>query len=136
MESKISGSCYCGKIQFSLNGKPKIVVNCHCDDCKKRNGTVFSTYIAVAENDLQLSTGQDSLKRYEAANVGIKYFCPECGSPIYNQNFRLPGLNLLFYGALSHPTEYTPDFNVFCSTKAAWVDDIKSIQSFQESIER
>jgi len=136
MENKITGSCYCGKINFELNNKPKIVVNCHCDDCKKRNGTVFSTYIAVSENDFQLSKGENTLKQYEAKNIGIKYFCPECGSPVYNKNFRLPGLSLLFYGALSNPADYKPNFNVFCSTKASWVDTINSIPSFQEAIEK
>lgn len=136
MENIVTGSCYCGKINFTINSRPKLVVNCHCDDCKKRNGTVFSTYIAVAENDLQLTQGESSLKQYEADNVGIKYFCSECGSPIFNKNFRLPGLSLLFYGAMSNPSEFEPSVNVFCSTKHEWVDSIKSIASFQESIER
>lgn len=136
MENKITGSCYCGKIHFELNNKPKLVVNCHCNDCKKRNGTVFSTYIAVSENDLLLSKGENALKQYEAENIGIKYFCSECGSPVYNKNFRFPGLSLLFYGAFTKPTDFEPNFNVFCSTKHTWVDDIKNIQSFQGAIER
>ncbi|MDH5544436.1 MAG: GFA family protein [Gammaproteobacteria bacterium] len=136
MSSKISGSCYCENIHFELTGKPKMVVNCHCDDCKKRNGTAFSTYIAVAENELQLSKGENSLKQYEADNVGIKYFCSDCGSPIYNKNFRLPGLSLIFFGALRNPADFNPQVNVFCSTKAAWVDNINAIPSFQGSIER
>ena len=136
MENKIKGSCYCGKIQFHLINKPKLVTNCHCDDCKKRNGTVFSTYVAASESDLQFSKGENVLKQYEIKNVGIKYFCPECGSPVYNKNFRFPGFTLVFYGAITESANYEPSVNVFCASKHSWVDDIKNIQSFQEAIER
>jgi len=136
MKNITTGSCYCGNIHFELINEPKLVVNCHCDDCKKRNGAVFSTYVAASENDFQITKGDNILKHYEAENVGIKYFCPECGSSVYNKNFRLPGLSLIFYGAFSNPTDFKPNFNVFCSTKHAWIDNINKIPSFQESIER
>jgi len=136
MDNKITGSCYCGKVHFALKNDPKLVVNCHCDDCKKRNGAAFSTYIAVDENDFVLTKGGSNLKQYKIENVGSKYFCSECGSPIYNENSRLPGLCLAFYGAFSIPTNFNPNFNVFCSTKHSWVDTINSIPSFQESIEK
>lgn len=136
MENKIAGSCYCGNIQFKLNNKPKLIVNCHCDDCKKRNGSAFSTYIAVSEKEFQIIKGENTLKQYEAKNIGIKYFCSECGSPVYNKNFRFPELSLIFYGALAKPAGFEPNVNIYCSTKHTWVDDISNIQSFQDSIER
>ena len=136
MESKITGSCHCGSIQFELKNDPKLVVNCHCDACKKRNGSAFSTYVAVSENDLILTKGEHTLKQYEVENEGIKYFCSECGSPIYNKNYRFPGLYMIFYGVLSNAVNFNPVFNVFCESKHNWVDAINDIKSFQRSIER
>ena len=72
MEKNITGSCHCGSVHFELKNKPKLVVNCHCDECKKRNGSVFSTYVAVSENDLLLTKGKKFLKKYEIENEGIK----------------------------------------------------------------
>ncbi len=136
MESKIKGSCHCGSVQFELKNDQKLVVNCHCDECKKRNGSAFSTYIAVSENDLNLTEGEHSLIQYEVENEGIKYFCSECGSPIYNKNYRFPGLYMVFYGAFSQAVNFKPSFNVFCENKQNWVDTIKNITSFQGAIER
>lgn len=136
MENIVEGSCHCGKVCFELKDNPKLTVNCHCDDCKKRNGSAFSTYLGVAEKDLLITKGESYLKKYEVENSGEKYFCSECGSPIYNKNYRISGLYIVSHGALSQPDKYTPSFNVFCSTKLEWVDDIKNITSFQESIER
>ena len=130
------GSCHCGKVNFELEDNPKFTVNCHCDDCKKRNGSAFSTYLGIAEKDLRITKGEKYLRKYEVENSGEKYFCSECGTPIYNKSYRIPGLYLVLYGVLFQPDKYIPSFNVFCSTKLEWVDDIKNITSFQESIER
>ena len=136
MENKLTGSCHCGAVQFELQNKPKLVVNCHCDECKKRNGSAFSTYIAVSENDLMLTKGKDALKQYEVEEEGIKHFCGECGSPVYNKNYRFPGLYMVFYGTFAPATDFKPAFNVFCESKHNWVDTIDNIKSFQAAIER
>jgi len=75
MENILEGSCHCGKIHIELKGNPKLTVNCHCDDCKKRNGSAFSTYLGVADKDLLITKGESYLKKYEVGNSGEKYFC-------------------------------------------------------------
>lgn len=136
MENEITGCCHCGLVRFEIKNDPKFTVNCHCDDCKQRNGSAFSTYAGVNENDLVFTEGEHHLKKYQVEDSGEKYFCGECGSPIYNKNYRIPGMYLVFYGALSQPSGFTPSFNVYCSGKPGWVDDINKITSFQESIQK
>ena len=136
MESKITGSCHCGSVKFELKNDPKLVVNCHCDECKKRNGSVFSTYMAISENDLLLTEVEHTLKQYKVETEGIKHFCSNCGSPIYNKNYRFPGLYMMFYGVFSNAVNFNPVFNVFCESKHDWVDAINDISSFQGAIER
>jgi hypothetical protein len=136
MQGQISGACHCGCVQFELKSAPKLTVNCHCDACKKRNGSAFSTYLAVSETDFSIKAGADTLKQYEVASEGIKYFCAECGSPIYNKNYRFPGLYMVFYGAFTQARDFKPAFNVFCASKHEWVDAIADITSFQAAIER
>jgi len=136
MEDTISGGCHCGLIGFEIKNDPKFTVNCHCDDCKRRNGSAFSTYAGVNEGDLVFTRGGHHLKKYQVDNSGEKYFCSECGSQIYNKNYRIPGLYLMFYGALAQPSRLTPAFNVYCSSKLSWVDEINNIKSFQESVQK
>jgi len=136
MENIIKGSCHCGAVEFELKGNPKLVVNCHCNDCKKRNGSAYSTYMAVQESDLSVVKGKNTLQGYSVKNVGIKQFCSQCGSPIYNENYRYPGLYMLFYGAFNESSNFSPDFNVYCESKYNWVESIHDITSFQGPIER
>ena len=136
MQNSIKGSCHCGAVEFELNRKPKLTVNCHCDACKKRNGSAFSTYAAVPEKDLSVIKGEETIKQYEIKDEGIKHFCAECGSPIYNKNLRYPGLYMIYYGALEHASEFTPTFNVYCESKHKWVESISGIMSFAGPIEK
>ena len=92
--------------------------------------------MAVTENDFLVTKGRQLLKSYEIESEGIKYFCSECGSPIYNKNFRFPGLYMVFYGAFTQASKFKPAFNVFCESKHNWVDDISNTKSFKASIER
>lgn len=136
MESKITGSCHCGSIHLEVKENPLLVVNCHCDDCKERNGSVFSTYMAMSEIDFNIISGEHLLKQYEVENRGIKYFCSECGSPVYNKNFKFPGFCMVFYGVISQPNSFSPTYNVYCESKHNWVDVLSDLKSYQGASER
>jgi len=136
MESEIQGSCHCGDVSFKVTGKPRIILNCHCDDCKKRNGGAFSKYLVVNESDLHVSKGNKSLASYSAEGKGEKYFCSNCGSPIYNKNARYPGIFMVFYGSINDQKQITPMFNVYCESMSGWVSALGKLKSFERGIER
>jgi len=136
MREKPEGACHCGAVGFLLNRQPGLVVNCHCDECRKRNGSALSTYLAVSESDLEITRGRARVKEYIIEKEGTKYFCMDCGSPLYNRNLRFPGLFMVFYGAMANARGFPPGFNVFCESKHEWVDSIADIRSFNRTIER
>ena len=43
-DSRRSGSCLCGGIQFSVTGDPFRIGLCHCKDCRKASGSTFSAF--------------------------------------------------------------------------------------------
>jgi len=136
MGDALTGACHCGSVSFHLVNPARLVVNCHCDECKKRNGSAFSTYLAVAEQDLVFDKGRECLREYKIDGEGIKYFCGECGSPMYNRNFRFPGLYLVFYGAMNQAATYRPVFNVYCESRHDWVDTVGKLRSFRQGVEK
>ena len=38
-----AGSCLCGAIRYEVRGEIGDVVQCHCQRCRKANGTAFAT---------------------------------------------------------------------------------------------
>ena len=33
-DEQIKGSCFCGAVEFEVNGEPTVMVYCHCKDCQ------------------------------------------------------------------------------------------------------
>ncbi len=128
------GSCNCGSISFEITAPIKKVVNCHCNFCRRMNGSSFSTYVIVSETDFQILSGNSNLKHHEVSQNGTKFFCNNCGSPIFNRNSKFPGLNIIYLGILDNPSLYKPQVNIFCDTKLGWVDDISNIDSFIQTV--
>jgi hypothetical protein len=129
---EISGSCFCNTVQFKLNEDPKAVVNCHCNFCRKHSGAAFSTYIVVPEAALEITSGQDSISRFSIREDAHKHFCKQCGSPLFNQNERYPGLRMIYLGATSSAPEFFPVANIYCESQLHWVPAIAGIKSYAQ----
>ena len=136
MAKELSGSCDCGAIQYEVTSPAKLVVNCHCNGCRKRNGSSYSTYCVVSQSDLKIVRGQENLTMYENSEGGKKLFCSRCGSPLYKVNPRYPGMLMVIYGSLSDTTNLAPSVNVYSEDKLPWVENISSLKNFEKSISR
>ena len=135
MSAELHGACYCGAVQYRITEEVRLVLNCHCNSCRKRNGASFSTYCVVSQNGLKLLQGQETLSAYEVPEKGTTLFCSKCGSPLYNINSQYPGLYMIHFGSLSEHMALTPRFNIFCENKLPWVDAIASIKSFEKAMQ-
>lgn len=130
--SSIKGSCNCKAVTYQVLGDIKKVVNCHCNLCRKMNGSAFSTYAAVLTSDFTMLSGE--LKSHKVSENATKHFCGECGTPIYNTNPKLAGLNILHLGSLDLSSELVPDVNIHCESEISWSKSVNSIPSIGQGI--
>jgi hypothetical protein len=84
---KLSGSCLCGAIGFSLEGWVSPVQACHAQRCRKATGALFSPEIAASSANFEWSGDVTVLTRYEAPIIHEppaykRNFCSRCGSPL------------------------------------------------------
>ena len=68
--------------------------------------------------------GEKILSTFEIHNSGRKLFCSNCGTPIYQQNNKIKGISLIYIGIIDDEHLYTPQMNVYTSTKSKWIADI------------
>jgi hypothetical protein len=130
MSDNITGSCLCSAVKYSVNGPIKAVANCHCDTCKKTTGGVFSTVAVIAENNLVIIEGQDSLTTYQVSENATKYFCHTCGTPIFALHKKYPGNYMTQVGSLDDPALAAPAINIFCESMLPWVKGIADLKCF------
>lgn len=130
----LTGNCNCDLVKFQVDlNNIKTIVNCHCNLCRGMNGSAFSTYAAVLENGFTMVCGSDRLKSYQVSANAHKFFCSNCGTPIYNINPKYNGFKIVHFGTISNLKNFVPKANIYCESKLEWVDHLNSIESFPQT---
>jgi hypothetical protein len=112
LSSKIyHGSCLCGLVKVTLDGPPTKCAACHCLDCQKSAGGPFQISAIYSTSNVQVLDPENHLKRYtvtgETLESGFekhKYFCGNCGTPLFNRSMKHKGeLTIIKVGILDPP---------------------------------
>lgn len=128
----LTGSCHCGAVQYEVVSDIKKVVNCHCNLCRRMNGSAFSTYAAVLSSDFHITKG--AVKDHAVTELATKHFCGECGTPIFNTNPKYKGLYILHLGSLNNAAEIEPHANIYSDSELDWTSEVKAYPSFSEGV--
>src|SRR3970282_2959001 len=92
MPDPLSGSCLCGAIRYTISAPLTELRACHCTHCQKASGAGGSVNAAVPSSAFKLSQGTP--KRYagtaDSGRTLYRYFCGDCGSPIFSQRATHP----------------------------------------------
>ena len=87
MTPPFTGGCLCGAIRYTVNAPVTALRACHCTHCQKTSGTGKSVNAVILSKDFALTQGAP--KRYadkaDSGRVLQRFFCGDCGSPIYSQ---------------------------------------------------
>jgi hypothetical protein len=119
-----TGHCLCGSIRYEFDGTPAMTGVCHCKNCQRQAGSAFSTLAAVPRSAFRFTAGEPAL--YEDAdtasgNTVQRFFCGNCGSPIYSAVPSSPDLLFLKTGTFDDTSAFQPQFQVWCDSKQNWV---------------
>ena len=119
-----TGQCLCGAIKYEIKAALTVTGVCHCKNCQRQAGSAFSTLAPISKADLTLISGDPKLYSDSATGSGntvSRYFCGNCGSPIYSAIPSQPDLFYLKTGTLDNTDSFTPMFHAWCDTKQNWV---------------
>ncbi len=75
------GSCHCGAVKYTVIGKLRDVLACHCNQCRKQTGHFYAA-TSADDNDLTIE-GEDNLTWYSASADAKRGFCSTCGSALF-----------------------------------------------------
>lgn len=126
-----SGSCLCGAVRYRVHGALRPVVYCHCTQCRKAQGSAFAASVPVARADFELVSGLATLKAYRASPDKARWFCGECGSPIYSA-LDGGGFVRIRAGTLDDPVDLRPSAHIFTSNQASWFEITDGLPRFPE----
>ena len=109
----LTGRCLCGDVRFRVDGVPGPAGACHCDACQRWSGTYWSS-VNVAQGDLVLENGEESLAWYPSSAHAERGFCLLCGSSLFWRLSAEDGERVaVALGALDGSAEIRPAAHIF-----------------------
>ena len=121
----ITGQCLCGAIKYEFDNPPAMSGVCHCKNCQRQAGSASSTLAGVPKAEFRFVSGTPKLYEDSDTQSGStvqRYFCADCGSPIYSALGSQPDTLFLKTGTLDDTSGFVPQFHAWCDTKQNWVE--------------
>jgi hypothetical protein len=115
--------CHCGQLEIDCTGEPARISLCHCVECQRRTGSIFSLAAFYQRANVNLTRGAaNNFQRPSASGFPVLFhFCPNCGANLYWEPARLPHLIGVAAGAFADPTFPAPHQSVWTKDKHAWL---------------
>lgn len=120
----VTGGCVCGKLRIVAKGRPYRVGLCHCLTCRKHHGALFHAS-AIFPADAVTGKG-------EARDYNGRFFCPQCGSPVFGRSGDEVEVNL---GALDAPDRFMPTYELWTVRRESWLPPFPLHRRYQHNRE-
>ena len=114
-----AGGCLCGAVRFTVRGKLRDVVNCHCGQCRRFHGH-YGAYSQAASDDVTIE-GTDSLAWYRSSDFARRGFCRACGSSLFWERLDSGRLGIAA-GCLDAPTGLKTIRHIFVAHAGDYYD--------------
>jgi len=128
----LRGACMCGRIRYEIRGRPRWMYQCHCGKCRAGTGTSFATNVIVDADKFRITSGLESLERFESSPRKFRHFCSGCGSPIYSHGEKTKQVVSVRCGTLEDDPGLRVAYHAFTASKAPWVEIRDDCPQFAE----
>lgn len=118
----VEGGCSCGAVRFRVQGEPRFVAYCHCDNCRRAHGAGAVEWAGYVEANMELlAPSQAALAQWETPTGATRSFCRDCGSPLFFGSPRWPGEVHVAVAALDADPGKLPSARVYADRSPAWL---------------
>ena len=116
-----TGSCLCGKISYTIAAPPRVMSQCHCADCRKGTGTGHASNAFFKQTDVHIKGEPSSYESVADSGLTVtRYFCPDCGSPLFGKLDSLKNVLAVAVGSLDDNSWFKPGAIVYNKYKPHW----------------
>jgi hypothetical protein len=128
-------TCQCRQLRVRLSGDPALVSACHCLACQRRTGAVFGSTSFFSRDQVVAVEGEHRIwgRTADSGRSLTFHFCPTCGSTVYWEAERVPGMVGVAVGGFADPTFPAPSLAVWTENQHAWLSLPESISSHPKS---
>ena len=122
MATPLTGSCLCGAIRYTVSAPVTELRACHCTHCQKSSGASGTVNAIIPSSAFKLTQGTP--KRYDdKADSGrtlYRFFCGDCGSPMYSQRAATPERVVVRAGTFDDSSGMKITGNIWTASARPW----------------
>ena len=122
MSQSPTGSCLCGAIRYTIGVPITELRACHCTNCQKASGAGGTVNAMIPSAAFHLTQGAP--KRHtgiaDSGRTLHRYFCGDCGSPIYSQRANTPEMLTLRVGSLDGGSDAKITAHIWTRSARPW----------------
>lgn len=135
MSNTVTGGCLCGAVRYRYDGEIGSAGYCHCADCRKVSGSAFGVSVRVAAAGFTIVSGQPRsfTKASDSGRPVTRFFCPDCGSPLYTLPPLHPEVVFIKAGSLDDPGLVRPERQAWTRSRVEWAEIDPDIASYETS---
>jgi hypothetical protein len=135
MQDLVTGGCLCGAVRYAVDGAVGAAGYCHCADCRRTSGSAFGVSVRVDAARFRILHGSPKgfSKTGDSGRMVTRYFCPECGSPLYTVPPAHLGIYFIKGGSLDDPSVVRPDRQSWVRSRVTWAAIAPDLASFDRS---
>jgi hypothetical protein len=128
----ITGECFCGEVQYQVNGVLRDARSCHCSRCRKAFSSQASAYALVEPQEFSWTAGESQLTSYvNREGAGLR-FCSKCGSTLCGVvGGAVHGVTL---GCVNGDPEIELGRHIFVGSKASWEIIPEAVPHYEENV--
>ena len=125
MTHAMSGSCFCGAVQYRLTSAPMFVHCCHCTDCQKQTGSAFAINAIIERDRVEMLPGSAEpvcvTLPTDSGHPHDVYRCPACQTALWSDYGRRGVMVFVRASTLDERARIVPDVHIFTRSKLPWV---------------
>lgn len=123
MPGPLTGSCLCRAVRYTVSIPVTELRACHCRDCQKSSGAGGSVNAMIPSSAFRITQGTP--KRYtvtaDSGRTLHRFFCGDCGSPLYSRRETTPETTSLRIGTLDDSSGMKITANIWTGSARPWV---------------
>jgi hypothetical protein len=77
--SAITGRCFCGAVEISVQGKPEAMGYCHCESCRSWAAAPVNAFTLWKPENVSVTRGKENIAEFQKSEKSRRQYCRVCG---------------------------------------------------------
>lgn len=135
---QLSGSCFCGAVEYEAELDEGMVGICHCRDCQVFSGSAFRMSGIVPPDRFRFTRGTPKHfdKVADSGAVRRMAFCAECGTHLCSLPLEAGGYVSVRVASARQFADIKPVAELFCASRVTWLSDLEGAAQFDGMFSR